>query len=264
MTDTNRTAPHHDSGPLTPRRYAPTCRRALLSLSFLLISSAAHAGGIRQLEGPANTPAPPSGIRVIGQQHDAASTSVLRLAAPAVSAPAPAASYASASPALMFRRCVAGSNRRLHVNAYVLEIAQAANAYGVPEALIRAVIHAESAFRPAAVSHANAQGLMQLIPATAARFGVADPWDPAQNIRGGAEYLSWLLRHFDGDLVKALAGYNAGEGAVRRHGGVPPYRETQAYVVRVQQLYAAYQQALAGGITLVNLPVTPYGSPGTC
>jgi soluble lytic murein transglycosylase-like protein len=105
---------------------------------------------------------------------------------------------------------------------------------------------------------------MQLIPDTAARFGVTDPWDPAQNIRGGAEYLAWLLRYFEGDLVKALAGYNAGEGAVRRYGGVPPYNETQGYVVRVQQLYAAYQQALAGGITLVNLPVAPYGSPSTC
>jgi soluble lytic murein transglycosylase-like protein len=159
---------------------------------------------------------------------------------------------------------LARTDRRLQLNSYLMEISDAATLYGVPEALLRAVIHAESAFRPSAISHANAQGLMQLIPATAERFGVTNPWDPAQNIGGGAQYLAWLLRYFQGDLVKALAGYNAGEGAVVRHGGVPPYRETQAYVVRVQQLYAAYQQALSGGITLVNLPVLPYGTPETC
>jgi len=258
MTDSNRDAPPQHSGSPTPRRYAPTCRRGFF-VAALLLAAGAQAGGIRWVEGPSQAVAPPSGIRVIGQEHDAATTSVLRLSAPAMTAPQ-AASLSTAANALTFRRCLAPTNRRLHLNAYVLEITQAASDYGVPEALLRAVIHAESAFKPAAISHANAQGLMQLIPATAERFGVSNPWDPAQNIRGGAEYLAWLLRHFQGDLVKALAGYNAGEGAVRRHGGVPPYRETQAYVVRVQELYAAYQQALAGGITLVNLPLTPYGA----
>lgn len=99
--------------------------------------------------------------------------------------------------------------------------------------LVLAVIETESGFNPKAVSHAGAQGLMQLIPATAKRFDVEDPFDPAQNLRGGMTYLRWLLDHFDGDLKKALAGYNAGEGAVRRYQGIPPYRETQDYVVKV-------------------------------
>ena len=74
---------------------------------------------------------------------------------------------------------------------------------------------------------------MQLIPATASRFGVENTWDPEQNLHGGMAYLRWLLDHFDGDVKLALAGYNAGEGAVERHGGIPPYAETQAYVKRI-------------------------------
>ncbi|MCB1389517.1 MAG: transglycosylase SLT domain-containing protein [Rhodobacter sp.] len=103
----------------------------------------------------------------------------------------------------------------------------------VSPALALAVISVESSGRSGAVSHAGARGLMQLIPATAERFGVADALDPAQNIRGGVAYLDWLLGEFGGDVVLALAGYNAGEGAVRRAGGVPPYAETRDYVPRV-------------------------------
>lgn len=99
--------------------------------------------------------------------------------------------------------------------------------------LVLAVIEAESNFNPRAQSHKNAQGLMQLIPETAERFGVRDVWDPEQNVRGGMAYLSWLMHHFDGDLELVLAGYNAGEGAVQRHGGIPPYAETQSYVKRI-------------------------------
>ena len=146
-------------------------------------------------------------------------------------------------------RCFAcGSNSRvnfgsvrLNTNAYRDEIASAARQFGVEEAIVRAVIHAESAFNPAAVSHAGAQGLMQLMPATARRFGVSDSFDASQNIQGGVQYLSWLLRRFNGNLTLAAAGYNAGEGAVDRHGGVPPYRETQNYVVRVAQLAERYR-----------------------
>ena len=104
---------------------------------------------------------------------------------------------------------------------------------GLSEALVLAVIAVESAGRPRARSPKGAQGLMQLIPATARRFAVANPYDPAQNIRGGTAYLDFLLERFAGDPILALAGYNAGEGAVDRHGGVPPYAETRAYVVRV-------------------------------
>ena len=83
------------------------------------------------------------------------------------------------------------------------------------------------------------------MPATAERFGVTDAFDPGQNIRGGVQYLSWLLRRFNGDLTLASAGYNAGEGAVDRHGGVPPYRETQTYVQRVAILAERYRGQLA-------------------
>ncbi len=105
--------------------------------------------------------------------------------------------------------------------------------------LVLAVISVESAFQVGAVSSANAQGLMQLIPATAKRFGVRDPFDAAQNLRGGMAYLRWLLREFRGNVTLALAAYNAGENAVKRHGGIPPYRETQTYVRRIRRLYAA-------------------------
>jgi soluble lytic murein transglycosylase-like protein len=99
--------------------------------------------------------------------------------------------------------------------------------------LVLAVIQTESNFDPTAHSPKDARGLMQLIPETAQRFGVQDVWDPVQNMRGGMAYLRWLLDHFDGNRGLALAAYNAGEGAVHRHGGIPPYAETQAYVKRI-------------------------------
>ncbi|WP_028918148.1 lytic transglycosylase domain-containing protein [Pseudoxanthomonas sp. J35] len=134
---------------------------------------------------------------------------------------------------------------RLNTSAYQAEIAAAAREFGVEEAIVRAIIHAESAFNPAALSHAGAQGLMQLMPATAQRFGVADSFDAAQNIRGGVQYLAWLLKRFNGDLTLAAAGYNAGEGAVDRYRGVPPYSETQRYVQRVAVLAERYRGVLA-------------------
>jgi hypothetical protein len=105
--------------------------------------------------------------------------------------------------------------------------------YRLDPNLVLAVIETESNFNPSARSPKNAQGLMQLIPETAERFGVRDVWDPEQNIRGGMAYLRWLMGYFDGDLALVLAAYNAGEGAVERHGGIPPYDETQSYVRRV-------------------------------
>jgi len=103
----------------------------------------------------------------------------------------------------------------------------------VSPALVLALISVESAGKPAAESGKGAQGLMQLIPDTAARFGVEDPTDPGQNIRGGVAYLAWLLDHFERDPILALAGYNAGENAVTGYGGVPPFPETRAYVPKV-------------------------------
>lgn len=134
---------------------------------------------------------------------------------------------------------------RLNTSAYAGEIAAAAREFGVEESIVRAIIHAESAYNPTALSRAGAQGLMQLMPATARRFGVSDSFDASQNIRGGVQYLSWLLKRFNGNLTLAAAGYNAGEGAVDRHGGVPPYSETQRYVQRVGLLAERYRGAQA-------------------
>jgi len=109
--------------------------------------------------------------------------------------------------------------------------------YGLDTNLVLSVISAESAFNSRAVSRKGAQGLMQLMPATARRFGVENAWDPEQNIRGGMAYLRWLLGYFKGDVKRALAGYNAGEHAVRRYGGVPPFPETRAYIRRIIRDY---------------------------
>jgi cell wall-associated NlpC family hydrolase len=116
---------------------------------------------------------------------------------------------------------------------YDADIVAAATANGVSPALVKAVVRAESGFDPNAVSRAGAQGLMQLMPSTAAGLGVTDPFDPKQNLMGGAKFLRQLLDRFGGDPSKALAGYNAGPGAVEKYGGIPPYEETQAYVPKV-------------------------------
>lgn len=125
-------------------------------------------------------------------------------------------------------------------------IETAAEAHGLDPRLVESVIAVESAFDPGALSVKGAQGLMQLMPATAARFAVTDVWDPAQNIRGGTRYLRLLLDEF-GDLRLALAAYNAGEGAVRRHAGVPPYAETRRYVDLVLRRYRGGGIVVAGG-----------------
>lgn len=109
---------------------------------------------------------------------------------------------------------------------------------GVSPALVLAVIAVESGGRSDAISGAGAQGLMQLIPATADRFGVEDAMDPAQNIKGGVAYLDWLLKEFKGDPILALAGYNAGENAVKNNNGVPPFAETRDYVPKVLAAFA--------------------------
>jgi hypothetical protein len=113
----------------------------------------------------------------------------------------------------------------------------AARRHGLDPDLVLAVVQVESGFRPDAVSPKGAQGLMQLMPRTASALGVGDPLDPGQNLDGGARHLGALVARYDGDLTRALAAYNAGEGAVARHGGVPPYRETRAYVKNVLRRY---------------------------
>ncbi|MEW6444431.1 MAG: lytic transglycosylase domain-containing protein [Pseudomonadota bacterium] len=112
---------------------------------------------------------------------------------------------------------------------------------GVDPALVRAVVHAESGFNPRALSPKGATGLMQLMPATASRFGVSNIYDPVENVRGGVTYLRFLLNMFNQDARLAVAAYNAGENAVLKYGGIPPYEETVTYVGRVLDLHGRYR-----------------------
>jgi soluble lytic murein transglycosylase-like protein len=134
--------------------------------------------------------------------------------------------------------------------------------HGIDARLLHAIITVESGFDPWAVSHAGAQGLMQLMPATALRYAVDNPFDPRANIEGGIRYLKTLFARYPGDLRRVLAAYNAGEDAVERHGGIPPYPETQRYVARIMTLYGMdttpekiyrYRTA-SGGILFTNVP----------
>jgi hypothetical protein len=146
---------------------------------------------------------------------------------------------------------------RLNLAAYADAIRAASAESGVDEAFLRAVIHAESAFNPNALSLKGAQGLMQLMPGTASDMGVLDAFDAGQNIRGGARYLAQLLRTFGGDEQLAAAAYNAGPGAVQRYKGVPPFAETQVYVKRVSELRKRYGAAERGSLTAMRNPGAP-------
>ena len=132
----------------------------------------------------------------------------------------------------------------LNSTAFDVDIQQASNKHGVEEALIRSIIHAESHFQPQAVSRAGAQGLMQLIPSTANRFGVSDAFNARANIDGGTRYLAWLMKRYHSNISLVASAYNAGEGAVDQYNGIPPYQETQQYVERVNTLLQRYRTAL--------------------
>src|ERR1700728_409060 len=134
-------------------------------------------------------------------------------------------------------------------------VQEAAQRHKVDPALVKAVISTESDWNPHAVSRKGAEGLMQLIPETAERFGVGNPMDPAQNVEGGTTYLRWLLDRYNGDLRKTLAAYNAGEGAVDQSRGVPRYRETQQYVQKVTHAY--FQPGSGRNSTLWEPPRPP-------
>ncbi|HVT44744.1 MAG TPA: lytic transglycosylase domain-containing protein [Thermoanaerobaculia bacterium] len=125
------------------------------------------------------------------------------------------------------------TRRPLFASGYDPIILAAARKFDVDAALVSAVIKAESDYRPRAVSHKGARGLMQLMPATALRFGVTDSFDPEANIHGGTRYLRWLLGKFEGNADLAVAAYNAGEGNVFKYNGVPPFRETVQYIHRI-------------------------------
>ena len=131
----------------------------------------------------------------------------------------------------------------LNRRAFADEIQTAADVYTVDGSLIRAIIHAESAYQPEALSPRGAQGLMQLMPATQQELQVVDVFDPLSNIEGGTLYLSRLLNEFDQNVELAAAAYNAGPGAVHQYGGIPPYKETREYVRRVKILYRRYRSA---------------------
>ena len=122
-------------------------------------------------------------------------------------------------------------------NAFDHIIKQAASQHGISEGLIKAVMHTESGFNVNARSPVGAQGLMQLMPATARRFNVSNAFDPQQNIMAGAKYLAWLTKRFNGNTSLVLASYNAGEGNVAKYGGIPPFKETQNYVAKVMAYY---------------------------
>ena len=137
-------------------------------------------------------------------------------------------------------------SRSANRNAYDHLILASAYRHGVDPALVKAIIHTESAFNPNARSPVGAMGLMQLMPGTARDMGVSNPWDPAQNIEGGTKYLAWLQRQFKNrDFV--VASYNAGLGNVRKYGGIPPFRETQNYVKSVNSRYSSLYHGTIGG-----------------
>jgi soluble lytic murein transglycosylase-like protein len=149
-----------------------------------------------------------------------------------VQPPAGQATGADKKPAIATRNQLPGSTGLPGAGLEEL-IGRVAARYDLPPAMLRAVVEVESGFNPRAVSPAGAMGLMQLMPATATALGVQDPFNPEANLDGGARYLRQLLDSFQGDAARALAAYNAGPGAVKRYGGIPPYRETQAYVQKV-------------------------------
>lgn len=146
---------------------------------------------------------------------------------------------------------------RADQRALVPMVVKMAREFRLDPRLVFALIRAESGFDPQARSVKNAQGLMQLIPETAERFAVRNVWDPAENLRGGMSYLRWLLSYFKGDVVLTLAAYNAGEGAVDRYRGVPPFPETLAYVQRIRAFYPHDRHAFDPSVARQNPPTGP-------
>ncbi|WP_281048735.1 lytic transglycosylase domain-containing protein [Thauera sp. GDN1] len=157
------------------------------------------------------------------------------------SAPLPPADADAVVPHAVVEHYIAGLPRADRAHARLVQ--RLAPRFKVDARLALAIVRAESNFDPSARSPRNAMGLMQLIPDTAERFGVRDPFDPEQNVRGGLAYLRWLIARYDGDIARVAGAYNAGEGAVDRYGGVPPFAETEEYVQRILGFYRARRHA---------------------
>ena len=150
------------------------------------------------------------------------------------------------------KRGISWQNVALNTIDFTDETASLAIEYSLDEALFRALIHAESSFNPKATSPKGAQGLTQLMPATASYLGVVDAYLPAQNLRGGARYLREMLDTFDNNTDLALAAYNAGPTAVKKYAGIPPYTETQEYVKRINVLQRRYKEILTSAATTTS------------
>lgn len=194
------------------------------------IARVAELQSLLGIAAPAGTPSPPA---------PAAPTAFAdALSSATVSTPA---SASTASTASLGTTGTTGVSELPASVPYGAEITGAAKRHGLDPALLAGLVKQESGFNANARSGAGAQGLTQLMPATAAGLGVTNPLDPAQSLEGGAKYLAQQLEAFDGDVARALAAYNAGPGAVQRFGGVPPYAETQNYVRAVQSNAAAFR-----------------------
>jgi len=177
-----------------------------------------------------------------------AATSVTPAVPPAADAPKAAPEPAHAASPVQPSASVPAvpDTVRRRVDALEPFVREAAERHGVNESLLKAVIAAESAGQTNARSSKNAKGVMQLIDTTAAMMGVNNVWDPRENINGGAKYLGQMMDRFQGDIQRAVASYNAGPGAVEKHGGVPPYRETQTYVTKVMDYLRYFEQQEPG------------------
>jgi soluble lytic murein transglycosylase-like protein len=199
-------------------------------MSFTIEATISRIGQLQAMMAAANggAPAPPATASFSTALSNASSTATLTT--PAATATAGAGATTSALPA---------------GTPFAAEITSAAQANGLDPALLAGLIKQESGFNPTAGSPAGARGLTQLMPGTAAGLGVTNVLDPVQSINGGAKYLKQQLDAFGGDVVKALAAYNAGPGAVKRFGGVPPYAETQNYVKAVQAHAATFRTTSA-------------------
>lgn len=221
------------------KKFPLLCLLALVCASTALAQDGARyrydnfdtPNGVRVDEVPAASVLPPSKkVRRTAHVNNS-------LESATINRPAPLVYTQPSGPGMVASRSLDGyTTGDARIDSYIVE---SSVRHGVDPVLIYATMHQESSFKQRALSHKGASGLMQLMPGTARRFGVTNIFDPRQNIEGGTRYMRFLLDSFGGDIALALAGYNAGEGAVMKYGRrIPPYRETQEYVRRITRRYA--------------------------